>query len=186
VNPLPATRAADSRAVTPTPWPPEPGMSPRPLDASRSGEGTGMTASGPYVRPPVTKNPAEDTTTGRATWRGPLGAPEQGTGSGAVPGPAADATAIRAPSYDLAEEGLGEGTIRRLHAVGLDLHIALGLTEVPQATQRLDRAIAELDAAISEIRRTLFGFHLGRPAISRSSIKRCGRRRHGLPVSRHS
>ena len=187
MNRIPGTRAAHARVVIPMPWLPQADTGLRPHDAERSGEETGPPASAPYVRASGTKDAAAARAmTGRATWRGPpgLAAPENGTGRGLAPALAGGTAAIQAPSYSLAEDGLGEGTIRRLHAVGLDLHIALGLTEAPQATLQLDRAIAELDAAIGEIRRTLFGFHLGDPAVPRSGIRRCARRLHGFRLSR--
>jgi hypothetical protein len=187
VNRIPGTRPAHARVVIPTPWLPQAGTGPRPHDAAPSGEETGPPASAPYVRASGTKDAAAArATTGRVTWRGPPGqaAPDKGTGPGVAPALAGGIAAIQAPSYSLAEDGLGEGTIRRLHAVGLDLHIALGLTEAPQATLQLDRAIAELDAAIGEIRRTLFGFHLGDPAVPRSGIRRCARRIRGFRLAR--
>ena len=56
-----------------------------------------------------------------------------------------------APWTSRLDDEFGQRAIYRLFAVGLDLHLVLGLTEHPQATERLCRAISELDMLIKEI-----------------------------------
>jgi hypothetical protein len=159
--------AGAASGVIPTPRPPHPGTSPRPHNVGRSD----LTADAPDARASIAAEAAAGTAAEHTMWRGPpdFTAAEEAQGPRTAP-ELDDAAMTQAPSRHLAEPGrgeigLGDVTIRRLHAAGLELHLAAVLTEVPEATQRLDRAMAELDGAIGEIRRMIFGLHVGDPAF---------------------
>jgi signal transduction histidine kinase len=55
--------------------------------------------------------------------------------------------------------------IQRLFATGLSLQAAARMTEHPTVGSRLDEAVDDLDAAIKDIRRTIFELHRARPTL---------------------
>ena len=55
--------------------------------------------------------------------------------------------------------------IQRLFATGLSLQAAARMTEHPTVVSRLDEAVDDLDAAIKDIRRTIFELHRARPTL---------------------
>ncbi len=167
--------AGAASAVIPTPRPPHQGTSPRAHNVGC----TDLTADAPDARASIAAEAAAGTAAEHTMWRGPpdFTAAEEIQGPGTAP-ELDDAAMTRAPSRHLAEPGrdeigLGDVTIRRLHAAGLELHLAAVLTEVPEATQRLDRAMAELDGAIGEIRRMIFGLHVGTQHFRTAAAAEC-------------